>query len=216
AAGPPMKFAVPTVANGKVFFGAQGEIDVYGLLTGNPPRVAAPVFSPLPGSYSSTQSVSISAQAGATIYYTIDGTPPTLASAVYTAPIAVSATTTIRAIAVQGGYLTSPVATATYTITPVVQITYVQGNYATPQSAQASVAVKYASTQQPGDLNVIVVGWNDSSATVRTVTDLSGNAYTLAVGPSVSSGVASQAIYYAANIKPAAANANTVTVAFNG
>src|SRR4029077_20625226 len=87
AAGPPVKFAVPTVANGKVFFGAQGEIDVYGLLTGNPPRVAAPVFSPLPGSYSSTQSVSISAQAGATIYYTIDGTPPTLASAVYTAPI---------------------------------------------------------------------------------------------------------------------------------
>ena len=50
----------------------------------------------------------------------------------------------------------------------------------------------------------MVVGWNDSTATVGTVTDKSGNTYTLAVGPTIQSGVASQSIYYAKNIAAAA------------
>src|SRR6185503_16556631 len=41
------------------------------------------------------------------------------------------------------------------------------------------------------------------------------NPYTLAVGPTVSAGFATQSIYYAANIQAAAANSNTVTVTFN-
>ena len=69
--------------------------------------------------------------------------------------------------------------------------------------------------QVAGDLNVIVVGWNDTTATVTGVTDSRGNTYTLAVGPTVLSGVASQSIYYAKNIQAAAAGANTVTVAFS-
>src|SRR5207249_304056 len=54
-------------------------------------------------------------------------------------------------------------------------ISYIQGNYATPQSAQVSVAVKFNSPQTAGNLNVVVVGWNDSTATVSSVTDSSGN-----------------------------------------
>ena len=84
-------------------------------------------------------------------------------------------------------------------------ITYVQGNSATPQTSEASVTVTFTAAQAAGDLNVVVVGWNDSTATVSKVADKSGNAYTLAVGPTVQSGVASQSIYYAKSIAAAAA-----------
>jgi len=95
----------------------------------------------------------------------------------------------------------------------IVAITYVQGNYATPQSSQATVSVPFTSAQAAGDLNVIVVGWNDSTATVKTVADSIGNVYALAVGPTVVTGSLSQSIYYAKNI--ATAVANTVTVTFS-
>ena len=97
----------------------------------------------------------------------------------------------------------------------VTAISYVQGNSATPQSSHTSVAVTFTAAQVAGDLNVIVVGWNDSTATVTSVTDKSGNAYTLAVGPTVQSGTASQSIYYAKNIAAAAAGVNVVTVTFS-
>jgi hypothetical protein len=76
-------------------------------------------------------------------------------------------------------------------------ITYVQSNYATPQTPQATVRVTFAAAQAAGDLNVVVVGWNDSTAVVSAVIDNSGNTYTPAVGPTVLSGFLSQSIYYA-------------------
>src|SRR6516225_180082 len=89
--------------------------------------------------------------------------------------------------------------------------TFVQRNSADPQSSQSTVAVSYSAAETAGDLNVVVVGWNDTTATVQSVTDSLGNAYSLAIGPT--SGTAlRQSIYYAANVK---AGANTVTVTFN-
>jgi hypothetical protein len=91
----------------------------------------------------------------------------------------------------------------------------VQENYADPQSAQVlSVPVQYAAAQAAGHLNVVIVGWNDTVAQVSSVTDSVGNAYQLAVGPTLLNGVLSQSIYYAKNILPAA-GANTVTVTFS-
>ncbi len=79
--------------------------------------VATPAFSLLAGSYTTTQSVGITdITPGATIYYTTNGTAPTTASTKYTAPIAVSASETIEAIAVATGYTNSAIATAAYTI----------------------------------------------------------------------------------------------------
>jgi len=95
------------------------------------------------------------------------------------------------------------------------RITFVQCYYAAPQTQKASVNVKFTAAQTRGDLNVVVVGWNDSTAKVRTVTDKSGNVYIRAVGPTIQSGVASQSIYYAKNIAAAAAGANIVTVTFS-
>jgi len=94
-------------------------------------------------------------------------------------------------------------------------ITYVQGNSATPQTSQTSVTVTFTAAQAAGDLNVVAVGWNDSTATVTKVADTSGNIYTPAVGPTIQSGVATQSIYYAKSILPAAAGANIVTVTFS-
>src|SRR6185436_18499711 len=58
-------------------------------------------------------------------------------------------------------------------------ILFVQGNYAVPQSPQSTVTVTYTAAQTAGDLNVVLVGWNDGSATVTSVTDSRGNTYEL-------------------------------------
>src|SRR5438270_75475 len=60
-------------------------------------------------------------------------------------------------------------------------IGFVQGSDATPQSPQSTVSVTFTSAQTAGHLNVVVVGWNDTTAAVSSVTDSIGNAYTLAV-----------------------------------
>lgn len=78
---------------------------------------ATPTFSPAPGTFTSAQTVTIDdATTGATIYYTTDGTTPTSASTNFTGAITVSATQTIKAIAITPGYADSSVASATYTI----------------------------------------------------------------------------------------------------
>jgi hypothetical protein len=94
-------------------------------------------------------------------------------------------------------------------------IQFIQGSYAVPQTPQATVTVTYPGGQSAGNLNVVMVGWNDSTATVTGVTDSRGNAYALAVGPTVMAGKASHAIYYANNIVPAVGGTNTITVRFN-
>jgi fibronectin type 3 domain-containing protein len=76
-----------------------------------------PVFSVAAGTYATAQTVALSdPHAGVTIYYTTDGTTPTTSSTVYTAPITVSTTETLEAIAVETGFTNSAIATATYTI----------------------------------------------------------------------------------------------------
>ncbi len=81
---------------------------------------------------------------------------------------------------------------------------------------KAVVNVTFTAAQTVGDLDVVVIGWNNSTATVSGVTDSRGNTYALAVGPTIQAPVASQSIYYAKNIAAAAAGANSVTVTFSG
>jgi N-acetylneuraminic acid mutarotase len=79
----------------------------------------APTFSVPAGSYTSAQTVTISATlAGATIYYTTNGTMPTTNSSVYSTPIVVSSSETIDAIATASGYSASALASAAYIIGP--------------------------------------------------------------------------------------------------
>ena len=99
---------------------------------------------------------------------------------------------------------------------PAITPNYVQGNYAAP-TWQSSVTVPYTAAQTAGDLNVVIVGWNDSTTQVTSLTDSKGNVYQLAVGPTVLTGspALSQAVYYAKINSAATAGANAVTVKFN-
>ena len=66
--------------------------------------------------FESTQVVKMSADVrGAKIYYTDDGTTPTSASTLYSGQITLSATKTIKAIAIKDGYTNSNVVSVTYT-----------------------------------------------------------------------------------------------------
>ena len=79
--------------------------------------IATPVISPNGGTIRTATTVTITCStSGATIYYTVDGTTPTSSSTVYSGSFTVSATTTVKAIAIKSGN-ESNVATATFTFT---------------------------------------------------------------------------------------------------
>jgi N-acetylneuraminic acid mutarotase len=83
------------------------------------PAAITPAFNPPAGTYTSAQNVTISnGMANASIHYTTNGSTPTSNSTLYTAPVSVSATETIQALAIAGGYPSSGVAIAAYAITP--------------------------------------------------------------------------------------------------
>lgn len=118
-----------------------------------PEQVATPTFTPAAGTYASAQSVTIAcATDGATIYYTTDGTEPSATNGtVYSDAIAVSETTTIKAIAIKSGMTNSAVAEAEYII---------------------NIPVDYAVTVSPdgGTLNFGTVDHENNATATRTIT----------------------------------------------
>jgi alpha-tubulin suppressor-like RCC1 family protein len=159
-------------------------------------KVGTPAFVPVPKSYTTTQSVSLSsATSGATIRYTTDGTDPTASSAIYSVPIPVTATTTIKAFASKSGMPDSNVATGPFTLTvssPV--LTPGGGTYGAAQSVSmatstAGAVIHYTTDGSPpttasavyagpiavtssGMVMAIAVkpGWNQSFITGATYT----------------------------------------------
>jgi hypothetical protein len=78
--------------------------------------VASPTFSANPLTFLDDITVMLTTTtAGATIHYTVDGTTPTTASSVYSAAIPITATTTVKAIAVKSGMLPSAVSSSVFT-----------------------------------------------------------------------------------------------------
>ncbi len=83
-------------------------------------QVVQPMFSPEGGNYIASVDVEISTlTSGATIYYTLDGSDPDETSTEYTAPVNLTDTTIVKAIAYAPELKASPVASATYFIQPV-------------------------------------------------------------------------------------------------
>lgn len=77
---------------------------------------------PTTGIFTTTKNITIGTVSGADVYYTTDGTTPTNSSTKYTDAFDVTATTTVKAIAIDGDGLVSPVASATYTKEAVFDI----------------------------------------------------------------------------------------------
>ena len=113
--GGAVKFATPTIANGRVYVGSQFKVSAFGPISSTP-TAATPTFMPAPGDYVGSVNVTLSdTTPGAVVHCTTDGSQPDGNSPVCT-NLAVVSTETISAIAVASGYNNSAVATGTYTI----------------------------------------------------------------------------------------------------
>ena len=165
-------------------------------------KVDTPKFTPAAGTYNATQSVSITVLVStATIRYTTDGSAPsTTRGTIYTAPVTVSSTATLKAIAYASGYSTSDVGTALYTLnllyaaTPTFSVA--AGTYATAQSVTLSTTTTGASINYTTD-------GTTPSATVGTL-------YTGAI--SVSANTTINAIAFKTGIMPSTVASAAYTI----
>lgn len=94
-----------------------------GALVMSTPVAATPTFSPVAGTYSSTQSVTLSTTSGTVICYNTTGSPATngttgcTTGTLYTTPVSVSTSETLYAVAGGTGLVDSTVGSAAYVIT---------------------------------------------------------------------------------------------------
>jgi len=113
--GGAVKFATPTIANGKVYVGSQLKVSAYGTIS-TTPTAATPTLSPASGSYTNSISVTLSdSTPGAAIHCTTDGTTPTVNSPTC-GNVTINSTTILKAMATATGFNPSGVATATFVI----------------------------------------------------------------------------------------------------
>lgn len=128
-------------------------------------QAGAPVFTPAEGSYADAQNVTItSATAGATIHYTVNGDEPTTTTGiVYTGPVALSAATTLKAIAFTPGFADSFITAGEYLIQAgPPSFSPVEGNYANGVNVTIT-------TDTPGATIHYTTDGNDPTSTSGTV-----------------------------------------------
>jgi len=109
--GGAVKFSVPTIANGKVYVGAEYAVSVYGLANFLP----SPVIVPASSIFTNSVFVTITdAIPDAKIFYTLDGSTPTTDSFLYSGAFTVTNSAGVQAKAFKPGALASTSVTATF------------------------------------------------------------------------------------------------------
>lgn len=178
-----------------------------------------PTDSPGAGTYSSTQSVTLSDATAQFILYTTTGTPPACPATgtLYSGAFNISATTTLKAIGCNG-VTGGGVLTSVYTISAgEPTFTEVQGNFGSIASSGTTVAVTLTSNPATGDAVACAVIGFPTSLTISSITDGNSNAYTVTPNsPSTAQG-GSARIIWLAYLLNAPSNANkTITATFSG
>jgi hypothetical protein len=129
----------------------------------------APTFSHKTGTYASSLSFTMAAPAGSEIRYTTDGSAPTAASTLYSTALDITATTTIKAIAIRPGYANSPVNEAVLSIDASTAIV--------PRNGLSAWFIGGRGVEETGG---IVEGWRDQSGLQNDAAQtVSGNRPTL-------------------------------------
>jgi hypothetical protein len=115
--GPAVKFTTPTVANGRVYVGAEYAFSVFGLGTFLP----TPAITPDGATFTNSISITITdSTPGTVIYYTLDSTAPTANSILYTGPFFITNSLEVQAVAYKTGSVPSGTAIATFLSTASV------------------------------------------------------------------------------------------------
>ncbi len=146
--------------------------------TGTPPPPVPPTVAATPpgGTYTTAQSVTLTASEPATIRYTTDGSDPTASSAVYTAPLALTASTTLKFFAVTPDGRNSGIVTEAYTIQLPATVSFapaadarVEAGHATVNYGTATSLVVDSSPQTESYLRFDVSGLTSAvqTATLR-------------------------------------------------
>jgi hypothetical protein len=149
-----------------------------------------PTATPFGATYGSPQSVTITGKAGSTFYYTTNGTTPTTSSTLYTAPISITANTTLKVLAKGADGALSAVITEVYTIdttAPTITASHANGSYAAAQyvtlsSNETNTTIYYTTdgstptTSSKIYTNPVVVGANINPFTLKFFgKDIAGN-----------------------------------------
>ncbi|MHB8842377.1 MAG: S8 family serine peptidase [Candidatus Aquicultor sp.] len=144
----------------------------------------APTASATPagGLYNSAQSVTLTASEPGAIYYTTDGTNPTAASSMYAAtPIAITASTTLKFIAVDAAGNVSAVYAGAYTIdtnAPTVTVTD-PANGATDVAVANTITLTFSENIQAGSAYDTITVENNRGRLVTINKSISGNVLVL-------------------------------------
>ena len=136
-------------------------------------RLATPTFSPSPGQYAGTQSVTLSGPGGASLYYTTDGKAPTTASTLYTGAIAVTANDVVQAIAVETNFTDSFIGQGIYKIGTSNTINYPSGFSASSNIILCGVTILSGSAIRLTDsstVNAVGAAWYAVPVTVSSFT----------------------------------------------
>jgi hypothetical protein len=138
-------------------------------------QTPAVTFAPDGGTYTSAQSVALSdTDANAAIYYTTDGTTPTGSSQPYTGPIAVAASMTIKAIAIDPSLQNSNIATEAY----VIQSSAPTINYGSGFTSSAGLTLVSAAKVGSNLLQITTSGTTTNTGATWYATPVSVSGFT--------------------------------------